>query len=222
MSSMDDFLLELPKAELHLHLEGSVEPETLHELDPSTSLEEYRALYQYTDFDAFPARLRRGRQAPAHARGLRADHAPAAGDASRRRTCGTPRSSSRPAWCCGRSRSSRRSSTRSARRPRTRPCEVRWILDAVRQFGAEHAMQVARTRRGARGPRRGGVRHRRQRGARSGGVVQRTSSRSRESAGLQLTRTPARAWGRESIWDALELGAERIGHGIARDARTPR
>src|SRR5580700_7509577 len=50
---MDDFLAEMPKAELHLHLEGSVEPETLHELDPATPVEEFRALYSYADFDAF-------------------------------------------------------------------------------------------------------------------------------------------------------------------------
>src|SRR3974390_14856 len=50
---MELFLLELPKAELHLHLEGSVEPETLHQLDPSTPVEEFRALYDYADFDAF-------------------------------------------------------------------------------------------------------------------------------------------------------------------------
>src|SRR5215475_10354478 len=50
---MDDFFQDLPKAELHLHLEGSVEPETLHELDPGTSIEDCRALYAYSDFDAF-------------------------------------------------------------------------------------------------------------------------------------------------------------------------
>ncbi len=50
---MADFLVEMPKAELHLHLEGSIEPETLHELDPTTPVEEFRALYRYADFDGF-------------------------------------------------------------------------------------------------------------------------------------------------------------------------
>src|SRR5947207_14268857 len=50
---MADFIAEIPKAELHVHLEGSIEPETLHELDPATPVEEFRALYAYADFDGF-------------------------------------------------------------------------------------------------------------------------------------------------------------------------
>src|SRR5215471_7904682 len=139
---MDDFLQNLPKAELHLHLEGSVEPETLHELDPGTSLEECRAIYAYPDFDAFlkafgavGKRLRtpddyalvtRRLLERLAAQNVRyAEITLAAGvvlwkgeefgpifEAVRRAACGSP-------------------------------VEVRWILDAVRQFGVEQAMCVA-------------------------------------------------------------------------------
>ena len=42
-----------PKAELHLHLEGSVEAGTLRELAPELSAGEARELYEFADFGGF-------------------------------------------------------------------------------------------------------------------------------------------------------------------------
>jgi adenosine deaminase/aminodeoxyfutalosine deaminase len=51
------FIRQLPKAELHLHLEGAVEPSTLLELrklhGEQATLREVEALYTYTDFQSF-------------------------------------------------------------------------------------------------------------------------------------------------------------------------
>jgi len=51
------FIQALPKAELHLHLEGSVTPETLLELrhrhGKTSTLAEAQSLYQYNDFIGF-------------------------------------------------------------------------------------------------------------------------------------------------------------------------
>src|SRR5580698_9928127 len=59
---LSQFIRQLPKAELHLHLEGTIEPATLVELservdaasgaEPIT-LEAAEELYQYTDFSGF-------------------------------------------------------------------------------------------------------------------------------------------------------------------------
>src|SRR3954451_22450019 len=52
------FILSLPKAELHVHLEGSIQPETLLELRrrhgiAGASLAEVEQLYNYLDFSGF-------------------------------------------------------------------------------------------------------------------------------------------------------------------------
>ena len=40
-------------AELHLHLEGSIDARTLREIDPSVTDEEIAAAYDYSDFAGF-------------------------------------------------------------------------------------------------------------------------------------------------------------------------
>lgn len=57
---MRDFLRRLPKAELHLHIEGSLEPELMFSLAerngialPYASVEEARAAYDFTDLQSF-------------------------------------------------------------------------------------------------------------------------------------------------------------------------
>ena len=57
---MEDFVARLPKAELHLHIEGTLEPEMMFELAarngvdlPFASVEEIRAAYDFTDLQSF-------------------------------------------------------------------------------------------------------------------------------------------------------------------------
>src|SRR5579864_7662904 len=55
--SPNAFIRQLPKAELHLHLEGTVEPATLVELrrnhGEKATLADTEPLYRYTDFPSF-------------------------------------------------------------------------------------------------------------------------------------------------------------------------
>ncbi len=58
--SLHDFVRGLPKAELHLHIEGSLEPEMMFALArkngvtlPYASVEEVRAAYQFADLQSF-------------------------------------------------------------------------------------------------------------------------------------------------------------------------
>jgi adenosine deaminase/aminodeoxyfutalosine deaminase len=93
------------------------------------------------------------------------------------------------------------------------PIQVHWILDAVRHFGVDHAMQVAElaAERVNDGVVAFGIGGDEQRGPAAwfGGVY-----RFAKDAGLRLTAHAGETAGPESVWAALELGAERIGHGI--------
>jgi adenosine deaminase/aminodeoxyfutalosine deaminase len=219
---MADFLLELPKAELHLHLEGSVEPETLHELDPSMPLAELRALYCYADFEdflkAFGAVGKRLRTPE--------DYALITRRLLERLAAGNVRyaeiilAAGVVLWK-GQEFGPIFEAIRGA--ADGSPVEVRWILDAVRQFSLEQAQQVAEmaAERMDRGVVAFGL----------GGSEERGPAECfmevfafAKSAGLRLVAHAGESTGQESVWAALKLGAERIGHGIAaaRDAELMR
>ena len=60
MDNLDAFITALPKAELHLHIEGSLEPELMFELArrnrvaiPFASVEDVRAAYQFSNLQDF-------------------------------------------------------------------------------------------------------------------------------------------------------------------------
>jgi aminodeoxyfutalosine deaminase len=210
---MDDFVRRLPKAELHLHLEGSVEPETLQELDAAAPVDDLRGLYSYTCFDdflkAFGAvgkRLRGPEDYAVITRRLLerlesenvryAEIIIAAGVVLWKRQDFAPIFNA-----------VRAAAENSA-------VEVRWILDAVRQFGVEHVQAVAEL-----------AADRRNEGVVAfgiGGSEQRGPAEwlsepfaYAKRAGLHLTAHAGEGTSPQSVWAALELGAERIGHGIS-------
>lgn len=215
---MADFLTEMPKAELHLHLEGSVEPETLHELDPSTPVEEFRALYRYENFDGFlkafgviGKRLRCPDDYALITRRLLerlaaqnvsyAEIILAAGVVLWKEQEFAPIYDA----------------VRAA--AKESPVEVHWILDAVRQFGVEPAQRVAElaAERVGDGVVALGIGGSEERGPAEWFTDVYAFAR---RAGLHLHAHAGESTGPESIWAALQLGAERIGHGIAA-ARDP-
>lgn len=199
-------------AELHVHLDGAVEPETLLEIDSSLTRDEIAAHTAYSDFAGFlrsfvwvNQKLQRPEDYARVARRL----------FERLESEGVvyvevilsvgvvlwKQQPFQPVW---------EALTRESARSRI---AVRWIFDAIRQFGAEPARPVfdlAAERMGEgvvaiglggdelRGP------------AREFKDLFQTA----HNKGLHLTCHAGEIAGPDSIWQALDIGSERIGHGI--------
>jgi aminodeoxyfutalosine deaminase len=220
-----EWLRKLPKVELHLHLEGTIQPETLlqlskrHDAEPLTA-EAARKLYIYEDFSGFmdsfkavSARLKGpddyelitynmirdlAAQGVVHAEvyisfGIifywKNQEVEPYVEAIER----------------GRVRGEKDFGT-----------TVYWLIDAVRHFGADEAVKVFRKAAAMRhqypsiiGIGIGGDE------ARGSADLFRDSYAEAKAAGLRLTAHGGETIGPESIWAALNIGAERIGHALS-------
>ena len=200
------------KAELHLHLEGSVERETLREIDPSLSREEIDSLFSFADFQGFiktyalicKRMTKPGHYAIATRRLLESLVDQNVHYAEITLSAGVilwKQEDFAPVY-----EAIQREAGRSA-------VDVRWIVDAVRQFPVEDAARVfdlaaERVDDGAIAIGIGGDE------ARGPAILFKDLYARARDRGLRLTAHGGETTGPESVWQALEIGAERIGHGI--------
>lgn len=219
-----EFIRRLPKAELHLHVEGTVAPETLvelsrrHDLSPLT-IEEARAVYHYSDFTGFlmafkavTERLRTPEDYELIAwRMLQRLIAQGVVHAEVYVAVGVAyywgRSEFEPLFA-GLERAHTRAEAEYG-------ITTYWIFDAVRNFGVEAAARVFRKAAEMRGQHPsiigigiGGDERQ------AGAEVFRELYTEARGAGLRLTAHAGESAGPESIWGAINIGAERIGHGL--------
>jgi adenosine deaminase/aminodeoxyfutalosine deaminase len=231
------FIQTLPKAELHLHLEGSVDPATLAELSRlyNTPLptennrydvtgsgdvlteEAVRRLYSYKDFNGFlvafksvTERLRTPEdyelityRLMQRLRQQNVVHAEVYVSIGVLRWRGQPVEPIFEGLERGRERGQRDFGV-----------SLLWIFDAVRHFGPEAAAEVfdlaARLKdRGVVGVGIGGDE------ARGPAEWFRDLYKKAADDGLRLTAHAGETTGPESIWGAINIGAERIGHGLS-------
>ena len=215
------FIFALPKAEIHLHLEGAIEPSTLLELRQrhgmdGASLAEVEQLYNYADFNGF---LMAFKDVTGHLRTpedyelityrlmerLRAENVLHAEVFVSVGVC-LWRKQDFPAIFEGLEHGRERGEKDFG-------ISLLWIFDAVRQFGPEKADKVLDLAIQ--------FRDRNVAGFGIGGdelqgpaeLFKDVYARAAEH-GLHLTAHAGENAGPESIWGALNLKAERIGHGL--------
>jgi aminodeoxyfutalosine deaminase len=220
-SEPTSFILSLPKAELHVHLEGSVTPATLLELRQrhgmkGATLAEVQQLYSYKDFAGFLAAFK---EVTGHLRTpedyelityrlmerLKAQNVLHAEVIVSVGVC-LWRKQDFAAIFEGLERGRQRGEKDFG-------LSLLWIFDAIRQFGAEKAQSVLDlaiqfrdrhvTAFGIGGDEKAGP------AEWFAGIYPRAGEN-----GLHLTAHAGESGGPESIWGALNLKAERIGHGL--------
>jgi adenosine deaminase len=210
---MSDLYRGWNKAELHIHLEGSVEPSTILELEPSLAVGEIAQRCAFSDFPGFLKSyvwVNRLLRTPRDYRLITA-RLLARMQEENIRYAEITLSAGVVLW---KEQNFDAVFSAVAEAAAASPVEVRWILDAVRQFGAEAAMQVARV----------AVRYRDDGvvafgigGDETAGPVNwfgRVFDYVRDN-GLQVVPHAGETGGADSVWGALQMGAYRIGHGIA-------
>ncbi|MGD0738524.1 MAG: adenosine deaminase [Terracidiphilus sp.] len=228
MTSIQAFIRRLPKAELHLHLEGTILPATLvelsahHDAKPLT-LREAKSLYRFTDFtefiECFKAVTRRLKDPEDYElaawRMMQRLHAQGVVHAEVYISVGViymwrnfdPRAFEPIFEALERARE---------RAARELNLSLYWIFDAVRHFTVEEAERVFRKAAELRPHYPSIV------GIGLGGDERRTGSAPFHAlyaeaarAGLRLTNHAGETTGPEAIWEALAIGSERIGHAVS-------
>lgn len=228
MTDLAEFIRRLPKAELHLHLEGTILPATLVELsrrDGRTALtsEQADAVYHFTDFSGFMNAFRtitnllvspedyelaawRMAQRLAEQGVAHAEVYISVGVIYHFRNHD-------PACFEPIFEGLERARARAARELSV---SIYWIFDAVRHFSVEEGVRVFRKAAELRpkypsiiGIGLGGDERR------TGSELYRTPYAVARSAGLRLTNHAGETTGPEAIREALAIGTERIGHALS-------
>jgi aminodeoxyfutalosine deaminase len=199
-------------AELHIHLEGSLEPELLCRLDPSLTPDAARALYRFTDFPGFIESFKH-----AVRRLQTSEHYRMAAEAMFQSLAAQGIRYAEVIFSAGVVRWKQQSldevwaALREA--AGAAPLTVRWNADAVRQFGAGPAEEVAKWAAGHADE-----------GIVSFGIggdetacpaaeFARAAAIAQEG-GLHFTPHAGETSTAENVWEMVRLGARRIGHGI--------
>lgn len=201
-----------PKASLHLHLEGSVEPATLREIDPSITADEISARYDYADFPGFLKAyvwVCKQMRKPEHY-GIAARRLLETLEAQNVAYAEITLSAGVVLWKGDDFAPVYDAVQTEAGRSRV---DVRWIVDIVRQFPVEDARRVAElaAERVGDGVVAIGLGGDEQRGPAPKFAELYRWARDR---GLHLHAHAGETTGPQGVWEALEIGAERIGHGI--------